>query len=153
MARAQGFACDNPTCNTFVTTTDSSIPDGWYQIILPRIGDDSHSSESERKRDLCSARCIVGFGRERREFEGDVPTRRGNGQTVAPASASPRPAARPASTTRRTPNPDLVAFFEMHGVPPAQRGAIAGGHVRGNHDREPKESCLVCQFIMMEADG
>lgn len=68
MAKAAGFTCDRPSCNTFAVADSSdsakAVPEGWHIIFL---GGDSRQ---EHRKEVCSDFCMAMLAIERFEREG-----------------------------------------------------------------------------------
>lgn len=68
MAKAAGFTCDRPSCNTFAVADTSehakAVPEGWHIVFL---GGDSRQ---EHRKEVCSDFCLAMLGVERFEREG-----------------------------------------------------------------------------------
>lgn len=70
MAKAAGFTCDRPGCNTFAVADTSenakAVPDGWHVVF---IGGDH---KQEHRKELCSNFCTAIYFIERFELDGST---------------------------------------------------------------------------------
>ena len=82
MAKATGYICDE--CEKFDTTSDAQAPIGWLRLTVRTIGGNPSDGF-----DLCSNKCLVGFGRKRHQAEkGDEP-KKASAAPSKPANTNP----------------------------------------------------------------
>lgn len=125
MARFTGYRCD--VCSKSGDASEkNSLPVGWMQVILPDTPDNPRPED--RSRDICSGKCLVEFGKERREAEGD---------TRKPRAASQM-------------DEGLRAFLADLGLEGRPAGAKVATHARFHQDKVDDE-CPVCLYNASKA--
>lgn len=121
MSKVEGFKCD--VCNTYgEADKPSSKPVGWMVLVLPETGHEVRSDD--RARDICSAKCLVKFGRERQEAEGTV---------------TKRPKINRSDSR-------VLAAYEESGLTSAEKIRMSRRH-NADHGSDPDPDCIPCQVL------
>lgn len=146
MGKVNGYNCD--VCGKFghgvtsqqsttgdVATVDGT-PAGWMRVILPY----THGKSEEAKRDICSGKCLVKFGRERQAIDGG-----GSGPTTV-LSPNGAPKANGNGNGSTPVDPELKAWLAERGIEGRLIGGTVGAHTRFHKNGNVSDTCLVCEY-------
>lgn len=122
MAKVTGWACDQ--CSKSEQTANANEkPKGWYELKLPGTEVDT---DDVRIKDLCTAKCLVAFARERKQ------------------------AVEPNVDPNNRSDPRVLAAYAESGLSNGERIAMSRRH-NSDHGsiEEADEDCIPCQVLYL----
>jgi hypothetical protein len=126
MAKVEGYSCD--VCSKYAegrkTSTGVEKPEGWFVLHLPKTEHDN--TAADRAKDICSAKCLITFGRERHAIDNP----KGPKKTKAEENRS---------------SAEVIAAYDAAGFTNGQRISMSRTHNAQHSDDDPVEGCIPCE--------